>query len=228
MGIGLDRRKASVLRALGDLPELRVMLYIPEGAPDADTMPVGTTKPGLTKGRAALVMLLDKYLAPGYRASLIEVQKLMYFMQEAGENLKPNYSKGQYGPYAENLNHVLERLEGHYIRGYGDRTGRAGIRLLPGAVENAEERLEHEGATLAHLARVDELIDGFETPYSLELLATVHWVVATTPGADEDVELVNTAIEAWNKRKRTLFDANQVAIAWRHLREHGWFARQAA
>jgi hypothetical protein len=33
-----------------------------------------------------------------------------------------NYAKARYGPYAENLNHVLQALEGHYLRGYGDRT----------------------------------------------------------------------------------------------------------
>ena len=35
-------------------------------------------------------------------------------------DLKLRYVKHLYGPYAHNLNKVLEILEGHYIRGYGD------------------------------------------------------------------------------------------------------------
>ena len=41
-------------------------------------------------------------------------------MQEAGEDLKLQYAKGLYGPYATNLRHVLSLMEGHYITGYGD------------------------------------------------------------------------------------------------------------
>jgi hypothetical protein len=32
-----------------------------------------------------------------------------------------NYVMHQYGPYADNLNHLLQRLDGHFIRGFGDR-----------------------------------------------------------------------------------------------------------
>jgi len=33
--------------------------------------------------------------------------------------------KARYGPYADNLNHVLQALESHYLRGYGDRTSKS-------------------------------------------------------------------------------------------------------
>ena len=51
--------------------------------------------------------------------SLLEVHKLMYFMQEAGEPLRLKMEKGPYGPYAENLRHVLNDVEGYFITGYG-------------------------------------------------------------------------------------------------------------
>ena len=35
--------------------------------------------------------------------TLLEVHKLMYFMQEAGEPLRLRSKRGPYGPYAENL-----------------------------------------------------------------------------------------------------------------------------
>jgi hypothetical protein len=44
----------------------------------------------------------------------------MYFLQEAGEPLKLRYTKAPYGPYSENLRHVLKAIEGHFVEGYGD------------------------------------------------------------------------------------------------------------
>ena len=59
----------------------------------------------MTPGRAALVVLMNRYLGGLMDpfVTLIEVQKLMYFMQEAGEPLRLNYVKHHYGPYADNL-----------------------------------------------------------------------------------------------------------------------------
>lgn len=44
----------------------------------------------MTSKIALLIMLLDKYSEQGYQHSLLEVQKLAYFLQEAGEPLKLN------------------------------------------------------------------------------------------------------------------------------------------
>lgn len=52
--------------------------------------------------------------------SLLEVDQLMDFMQEAGEPPRVRFAQGPYGPYAENLRHVLSRIEGHFVIGYGD------------------------------------------------------------------------------------------------------------
>ena len=41
-------------------------------------------------------------------------------MQAAGEPLKLKFAEGPYGPYAENLRHVLNAMEGHLISGYAD------------------------------------------------------------------------------------------------------------
>ena len=78
--------------------------------------------PGLTVGRAAMLVLMRRYLAAVMDpfVTLLEIHKLMYFMQEAGEGLKLQYNKALYGPYAQNLRHVLTLMEGHFISGYGD------------------------------------------------------------------------------------------------------------
>lgn len=69
----------------------------------------GRERPTMTPGRAALIGTIERYAIPGYDLSLLEIQKLAYFLQSAGEPLKLNFVKGKYGPYAENLNHVLQR-----------------------------------------------------------------------------------------------------------------------
>ena len=49
---------------------------------------------------------------------------------------------------------------------------------MPGAVEDAEAFLAQHAETRARFERVADLVEGFETPFGLELLSTVHWVVA--------------------------------------------------
>ena len=77
----------------------------------------------MTPGRAAIVWLLSRYLAPGESASQLEVQKLSYFLQEAGEALKLPFSKQRYGPYADSVRHAVLAMEGHFVQGFGDGTG---------------------------------------------------------------------------------------------------------
>jgi len=68
----------------------------------------------MTPGRAVLVELIRRYLAGllDPAITLLEVHKLMYFMQEAGEQLRLRFREAPYGPYAENLRHVLKAVEG--------------------------------------------------------------------------------------------------------------------
>lgn len=141
----------------------------------------------MTPARALFVKLMDAYAALEYGRTLLEVQKLAYFLQEAGEPLRLKYEAGHYGPYAANLNKVLEVMEGHFIRGYGDsQKPNAEIELLPGAVEEATSFLAGKSESLARLERVALLMEGFETPYGMELLATTHWV-AHRGGPTSDV-----------------------------------------
>ena len=82
---------------------------------------------------------MEQYVGLAYRLTLLEVQKLAYFLQEAGEPLRLRYEPGHYGPYAANLNKVLERIEGHFIRGYGDsQKPDVEIGLLNGATQEAD------------------------------------------------------------------------------------------
>lgn len=183
----------------------------------------------MTPGRAALVVLMQRYIGGLMDpfVSLLEVHKLLYFLQETGEVLRLRYRKAHYGPYAENLTHLLRTVEGHFTSGYADG-GDAPDKLLeivPGALADAEAKLAEASDTRQRLDLVADLVDGFETPFGLELLSTVHWV-ARHEGA-ETVDDVIAAAYGWNDRKRR-FSQEQLALAHAVLQRKGWLEARTA
>lgn len=215
--------------AMAQVPAVDVLLYPPEKTPDATAMPVGTDRPAMTPGRAALIRLLSSYDKRAAGASLIEVQKLMYFLQSAGEPLRLNFAKHIYGPYADNLRHVLHRIEGHYLVGFGDGSHAVHesepLRVLPGADAAAADALVDHPETSCRIERVLELTDGFESAYGLELLASVHWV-CTHDEADKASAIDH--IRGWTPRKSALFESAHIEAAWRQLDRHGWLSQELA
>lgn len=229
---GLDWEVVRPLIEKAFLPlkdSVRVLAYAPAGAPRAIEMEIYTEKPRMTPGRAVLIKLIELYRELDYSLSKIEVQKLCYFAQCAGQPLKLDFGKNQFGPYAPNLRHVLTHIDGHYVQGVGDHDrAETELRLLPGAVEEANEFLRDHADSLQRMERVGRLIEGFETPFGMELLATVHWV-ATHQCQGEDVGCVMRGIEEWeptrpewNARKKALLSRHQVEIALGRLAASGW------
>ena len=227
LGCGLGGLRWEAVRprieaAMRALPHVRVLVYEPAGAPASATMAHGAT-PKMTPGRAALIGLLRRYLDGLLDpfVTLLEAHKLLYFMQVAGEPLRLEFRQGLYGPYADNLRHVLHQMEGHYIVGYGDGGDMPGkrLRLLPDAVRIAEESLRHCPETRQHFERVADLTTGFESPFGLELLASVHWVIDRLQALrPEDVV---AHVHGWNRRKRQ-FSKRQILLARDTLAEKSW------
>jgi len=221
---GLDWAEVRPLieSAFADLPEVEVRLFPPVGAPDPKSMEVRTERPRMTPGRAAILKVLDTYRALGYRLSKIEVQKLAYFLQEAGEVLNLPFEKHAFGPYSDTLRHVLNRMEGHFIRGLGDGVVDAEIEPVPEAMAEAETFVDARGheALAERVYRVGDLIEGFQSPYGMELLATVHWVAKHEGATTRDDALA--AVRCWNNRKKALMAPEHVSAAWARLSQGGW------
>ncbi|MDY0874094.1 type II toxin-antitoxin system antitoxin DNA ADP-ribosyl glycohydrolase DarG [Dongia rigui] len=215
--------------AFAKLPHVKTIIFEPKGAPSAKAMPVRTERPKMTPARALFIKLMQAYSALDYSRTLLEVQKLAYFLQVAGEPLKLKYAAGHYGPYAQNLNKVLEAMEGHFTRGYGDsQKPNAEIELLPGADEEASDFLSEKPDSIERLQAVSDLIEGFETPYGMELLATVHW--AAHSGGPKSTSRATTPQEAvvevheWNPRKKAIFKPEHIHVAWKTLEQRGWMS----
>jgi len=228
LGCGLGGLDWAVVRSrieemLEPLADVRVIVFEPKGAPPADKMVPMREAPKMTAGRAALLALLSQYLKGllDPYVTLLELHKLMYFMQEAGEPLRLKYRKGRYGPYAENLRHVLTAIEGHLITGYadgGDAPDKQ-LELVPGATRDATGFLVQHPKTRTRFERVASLVDGFESPFGLELLSTVHWVLQHESAQTMDEVVARTY--AWNERKRQ-FSSRQITLSVEILAQKGW------
>ena len=91
--------------------------------------------------------------------------------------------------------------------------------MAPGAVESAESFLAEHERTREHFDEVARLVEGFETPFGLELLASAHWVMAKEGATNE--EKVIEAIYKWSPRKQQ-FSREQIEIAVQRLRSADW------
>jgi O-acetyl-ADP-ribose deacetylase (regulator of RNase III) len=217
-----------IVSAFDQIPEVEVLLFTPAGAPAAAEMSTATVRPQMNPNRAALVDVLHRYAAQSTMApGLIESQKLLYFLQVAGQPLKLNFTPHYYGPYADNLRHVLNLVEGHFITGFGDGSAPVAdaepLSVLPDAAEEAEKLLAEDPDARDRVQRVLELADGFESAYGLELLATVHWVVNQESLVDDDA--VIRKVWDWSPRKARMFTDDHIRIALEVLRGQGWLEK---
>jgi O-acetyl-ADP-ribose deacetylase (regulator of RNase III) len=222
---GLDWAEVRPLieAALSSVPEVEAYLFEPGKAPAATEMVNRTRRPRLTTARAAVLGLMQNYLSGlmDVEVSLLEIHKLMYFLQVAGEPLKLSFKPAPYGPYAENLRHLLSTLESHYIHGYGEGGDdpRKPIELADGAGSEGQAFLRDYPKTLRRFEQVSRLIEGFESPFGLELLATVHWVIDR--GRARTVFDAVGKVHGWSSRK-TMFTSHQIQAAWDRLHRLGW------
>lgn len=217
-----------IVEAFQELPDVLVLIYQPSGAPAPEKIVNRTKRPAMTLSRATVLRVLSQYRVLGNPLTLLEVHKLLYFLQCAGEKLQLRFTKEDYGPYADNIRHVLHRFEGHFTEGFGDgrNSPSTPIKLFPEALQEAEQFLTNHDAegpdTVKRLDRVTQLIEGFESPYGMELLASVHWLASHPEEQATDLDSVKRAMFDWNERKRQIMKQDHIRVAWERLKEKGW------
>lgn len=225
---GLDWAEIRPLieRELSEMTDVEVLLYAPAGAPKPIAMPNRTQRPNMTLGQAVVLALMNRYLTALLDpwVTLLELHKLLYFTQEAGVDLRLQYDANIYGPYAKNLRQLLIRMESHYVSGYGDGEDapKKPLELLPGAYEAARIFLLDKHDVQDRMAKAIKLMEGYEDPFGLELLSSVHWIMRSAPGAADDPQLAVQAVHNWNKRKRQLFKPEHIRKAWQRIRDRCW------
>lgn len=205
------------------IPDVTIYAYEPTFATEPISVESVGPKPHLTVARAAMLHMIAAYKASHYDLGRLVAQKLAYLAQAAGEgSFNLDFKEAEYGPYADKLRFLLQTLDGHYISGLGDFNGRSDIELAAEVRQEAESFLSEYPETQERLEKVVRLMEGFETPYGMELLATVHW--AATRKNAETPEDATQIVRNWTARKGNLFDEDHIRVTWERLEDEGWIS----
>ena len=219
-GLDWQQVRPLIVQTMADVA-VPVQLYEPSATISKRERKPEAAAQKLTPARAMLLAAMRAYSALGYSLTLIEVQKLAYFLQRLGEPLKLNFQKAQYGPYADNLSHVLQRMDGAYLRGMHYKEARPFEELTLmedkfSEVDNyiAQQLTDKQKQQVTHLTH---LIEGFESPLGMELLATVDYLLDAREAQDLD-SLIH-AVGQWNPRKKRVLTPEYLSLALGRLTE---------
>jgi len=215
--------------ALGDLPNVEIEVFEPTREYQNVPKRAGVEK--LTPARALIAELVRRYWVLGMECSLLEIQKLAWFLERSIERYSPadnplnlQFKAHKYGPYANKLDHLLNSLDGSYLHcdkrisdadpldviWFDDERKTLVQTYIKTEAKAYEPALEYTA----------KLIDGFESPFGMELLATVDWLLSKE-GVQPTVQAVREGLQRWPEgagaRKDRLFDDRAIGIALHRL-----------
>lgn len=219
-GLDWTRVRDMIVHAMDSVPDLEVMLFEPDDRIRLRlAMESSPKEVKLTPAKAMLLHALVRYEASGEDACLFAANKLAYFLQAFGAQLKLRFVRHLYGPYSNQIDHLIYDLEGRFISGNAQRQAKAfdPLKINYDMLAEIETYLDEKvDSSLRHsLHRLIDFIKGFESPLALEALATTHSVLQDNPESTP-VEVFRE-IQQWNDRKRKLFSLYHIEVAHRHL-----------
>ncbi|TAE28805.1 MAG: phosphatase [Cytophagales bacterium] len=219
-GLDWEVVKPMIEAHLGDLA-IDILLFEPNEVIKAALQQENAPKEvKLTPARAMLLYSLFAYENQGEQSSLFVANKLAYFLQRIGEKLRLTFEPHFYGPYSVQVGHVLYNLNGVYLNGM--EQNQAGpfdpLYLNYQKWDEVKEYVNRELSAMQRerLEKLLRLINGFESAFSLELLATVDYLMKER-GESTPKEDVRKQIEDWSSRKTKLFRTEYIEIAQSHL-----------
>lgn len=230
-GLNWAEVRPHVVKHMGDLDGLSVVVYEPTHQYQNVSKRAGVKK--LTPARALIAELIRRYSVLGFECTILEVQKLAWFLERSIKQLglqNPldlRFEAGLYGPYANRLTHLLNALDGSYLecdRRIPDARPMDLIRFDGKQKENIRAYLRTGDAKvyLEALDRASDVIDGFESPLGLELLATVDWLLSEEQ-RKPTIEAIKEGLTAWpggknaGSRKHRIFDDRQLGLALKRM-----------
>ena len=213
---GLDWHKVKDL-IISKLSSLDCDIFVFEPGHEAIS---AEKKVALTQARTLLVYMLDRVQREGNEATAFSAVKSVYFLQKFGAekifNMK--FEKYIYGPYCDQVRHVLHAIDGGYIRGFADMTKKPfePFDVIPDKMAEVTYMVESDILLNDIVSRTCQFLDGYWDDFSLELLSSVDFLISNRP--DASVDEVYALLAAWNERKRKLFsDKNMVQKAYNHI-----------
>jgi O-acetyl-ADP-ribose deacetylase (regulator of RNase III) len=189
--------------AVADIPETEVVVYEPTAKYQNVAKGRGVDK--LTPARALIAEMIRRYALLGLDCSILEVQKLAWVLTRVLQQLhlrdplRLTFDANRYGPFAPELTHLLNALDGSYLH----RENLATADAAP-----YEEAID----------KTDHLIDGFQSPLGMEALATVDWLISRE-AAEPTIAGIRQALKSWRggpasaERKQRLFSDRLLDVA---------------
>lgn len=226
-GLEWNAVRSEIMQTLSSLDDVNVLVYQPTNAYQGKPKATGVEK--LTPARAIIAELVRRYGFLGLDCTILEVQKLAWFVSRAitrahlSNPLRLAFKADKYGPYDDRLRHLLDALDGSYLHSakrVADSSPFDSIWFDPSRRKSLSAYLESTDVApyLPILDEIEGLIDGFESPYGMELLATVDWLISHEH-VEPNVAAVQRGLAHWpsggdaGQRKATLFDANSLRVA---------------
>lgn len=187
----------------------------------------------LTPARALMAEMIRRYEVLGFDCSMLEAQKLAWFLSRAinraglANPIADDFAANRYGPYSDKVRHLLNSLDGSYLeceRRVADARPFDPIRFRHDRQDKISVHLTAPDVSLYRTAldRASDVIDGFQSPHGLELLATVDWLHGENR-VPLETDAMMMAIASWPgpdgaaERKAKIFSRNHVEVAVQHL-----------
>jgi O-acetyl-ADP-ribose deacetylase (regulator of RNase III) len=214
-------------KALADFADVDIVVYEPTSQYQNVAKKAGVEE--LTPARALIAELVRRYWVLGIECSLLEVQKLAWFLEQAIERrgmenpLQLQFKADRYGPYADRLRHLLDSLDGSYLhceRRLADARPSDPIWFDEPKRDRIDLYLRTSPASAftEALEETSQLIDGFQSPHGMELLATVDWLLVHAD-AEPTVPAIREQLKGWPggpaaaARKLAMFDDRLIELA---------------
>ena len=233
-GLDWNDVRPAIEAALKDLADVDIVVYEPTAKHQNEPKQLGVLK--LTPARALIAEVVRRYWVLGIECTYLEVQKLAWFLERSikalglDDPLRLEFKADKYGPYSDCLRHLLDALDGSYLH-CAKRLSDAGPMDTIWFDEQQRGRVAQfleEGDGKPYRAAIDftaQLIDGFESPLGMELLATVDWLIAKEH-CSPTIEGIRSGLHDWPagqsaaERKLKLFDDRLLNLALQRLMEH--------
>lgn len=216
-GLNWDDVKPLIAAKLSDLSDVRVVVFSPMESAD---LPEYAAKSVLAMSFPRAVLLkslveLEVYFDGAF--DRISMQKIGYFLQTFGVNFHLKFERNLFGPYSDTLKKAYVSFEKYgLIKGFLTDDRRAhvtpvGCASADGFLGNSNQAAEEIVTRLSHL------IQGYESPYGLELLSSVHWLAHHEKRYP--IEKIIEELQGWNERKRNAFDDSTIREAYQRLQD---------
>jgi O-acetyl-ADP-ribose deacetylase (regulator of RNase III) len=219
-GLDWEKVKPMLEKYLSDLEGVEILIF----EPDANIRKILqneniSKKSKLTPARAMLLYSLFWYEQFGEEATVFAANKIAYLLQESGEDLRLKFTQHHYGPYAQAVEKVLYALNGTYLNGLEQMTASPFEALDLNYKREAEvnefvnNKISREQKD--RLKRVFQLMYGFESALSLEVLTSVYYVMHNNN--NKDLDRIIREVKDWNKHKSIAIRDEYIKIAYNHL-----------